>query len=155
MAVSEKIRTQTCAKIESIVTKGIAKIFNFNPPLKFKIEMAVKGNSYHAIFQLEDTRSKTLSTVLDNYGGGLGDIVGIILRLCLLEFQLPKNTAPVFFDECGKFLSCDFQENFAEFLNEWSHTFSRQIILISHRPEVISRASKIIRINKDINSTIG
>lgn len=148
MSLSESVRTKTKERIEDIVTKGINNIFAFNPSLSFKIEIAIKNNAYHADFMLENAGSKFTSSIIDSYGGGVSDVVGTVLRLCLLEFQVPKNTAPVLLDEVGKFVSADYQEKFADFLKEWSASFGRQIILVSHKPEVITRADKIIRIDK-------
>ena len=156
IGLTDSIRTRTKEKIETIVTGGINQIFNFDPPFKFKIDTTIKGNRNYAEFLLENDTSKFSSSVLDSYGGGVSDVVGTILRLCLLEFQVPKNTAPVVLDEVGKFVSADYQEKFADFLKEWSKSFGRQIILVSHKPEVITRADKIIRIDKkgDVSTAI-
>lgn len=155
MSLSENVRTKTKERIEDIVTKGINKIFSFSPALSFKIEIAIKNNAYSADFMLENAGSKFVSSIIDSYGGGVSDVVGTVLRLCLLEFQVPKNTAPVFLDEVGKFLSSgDYQRNFSQFLKEWSAQFNRQIILITHKSEPVEFADRVISVNKTGNLSI-
>lgn len=151
---SDTVRQNSINKIEDLVSNAINKIFEFNPPLKFKMEIVMKSGSSSINFIIEDPKNGFSSSILDSYGGGVGDVVGVVLRLVILEFQVPKNTAPVVFDEVGKFISSDHQRRFSEFLKDWANTFNRQIIMVTHRPEVIEYADKVFRIYKEGDTSI-
>jgi DNA repair exonuclease SbcCD ATPase subunit len=146
--VSDAARIEIISKIETFVTRALEKIFGLGL-FQFVIEMKVKQNVPYANFQLKDCLTKNTFGILESYGGGVGDIISIVLRLAILELQIPKNTGPIILDEVGKFLSSDHQIKFGEFLREWSETFDRQIILASHISNVSNYAHKIFKITKN------
>ena len=145
--VSEVARQGIIEKMETFVTKALEKIFGAGL-LKFKIDLKVKSNVPHAEFQLEDSLTRQTYSVLESFGGGVGDVVSIVLRLAMLEMQDPVNSGPVVLDECGKFISSDHQEKFGEFLREWSEQFKRQIILVTHKQEVLKHAHRVFKVVK-------
>lgn len=142
--LSETLRIETINKIETLVTQAINKIFDNN--YQFKIYMSNRNDLPNLIFKLEDNKNSL--DIIDSFGGGIADIIAIVLRLIILELQIPKNEGPVILDEVGKFLSVDYQHKFGEFLKEWSNKFNRQIILISHKTELLPYANKIFKISK-------
>src|ERR1035437_9844150 len=89
--VSELARQGIVSKMEAFVTKALEKVFG-EGLLKFKIDMKVKSNVPHAEFLLEDSLSGQTYSVLESFGGGVGDVVSIVLRLALLEMQDPVNS---------------------------------------------------------------
>lgn len=151
--VSEEARKDIVIKIESFVSSALEKIFGSNV-LRFKIDMKVKSNVPHAEFTLEDCLTNQTYSVLESFGGGVGDVISIVLRLAILELQDPPNTGPVVLDEVGKFLSGDRQEKLGSFLREWSHQFNRQIILVTHKPHILKHADRVFKVSKDDTQSI-
>jgi len=147
--LNETIKVKTIGYVEEVVTKSLNQIFKVNS-FKFKISFDTHGTTPVSNFYLIENDVE--KDVINSFGGGVADIVGIVLRLVLLELQYPKNTAPVILDETGKFISNDYQASFSDFLKNWSTTFKRQIIIISHKTEVMGFSDRIIEIKKDIHS---
>jgi DNA repair exonuclease SbcCD ATPase subunit len=147
--LNETIKVKTIGHIEEVVTKSLNQIFKVNF-FKFKISFDTHGTTPVSNFYLIENDVE--KDVINSFGGGVADIVGIVLRLVLLELQYPKNTAPVILDETGKFISNDYQASFSDFLKNWSTTFKRQIIIISHKTEVMGFSDRIIEIKKDKDS---
>jgi len=149
ISLSEIVKFKLIGYIEEVVTRSLNQIFKVDH-FKFKISFDTHGSTPVSNFYLIE--NGTEKDIINSFGGGVADIVGIVLRLVLLELQYPKNTAPVILDETGKFISNDYQASFSDFLKNWSMTFKRQIIIISHKTEVIGFSDRIIEIKKDKQS---
>jgi DNA repair exonuclease SbcCD ATPase subunit len=132
-------------EIESLVTHGLRSVFE-DPTITFVVEFISRRNQIEADFYLEweDSGKKITGNILNTFGGGLIDIVSVILRLIVLE--LSKVSGPLFLDEPGKMVSSQFVPNFGRFLVELSKTFGRQIILITHNVILSEYASKTFEI---------
>ena len=67
-------------------------------------------------------------------GGGKIDIIALALRLAVGEME--GVDGPLFLDEVGKHVSKEYAPSVAYFLKEYSATFGRQIILITHNADL-------------------
>lgn len=133
-------------EIETLVTHGLRSVFE-DPTITFVVDFVSRRNQIEADFYLEweDSGKKIMGNILNTYGGGIVDIVSVILRLIVLE--LSKISGPLFLDEPGKMISSQYIPNFGKFLVELSRTFGRQIILITHDNILSEYASKTFEVS--------
>lgn len=67
-------------------------------------------------------------------GGGVAEVVGLALRIALLELYVPRISGPIILDEpCAK-VDTKRAVHVARFLKLYSERMHRQIILITHQP---------------------
>jgi DNA repair exonuclease SbcCD ATPase subunit len=142
-------------EIEILVTHGLQSVFE-DPNIEFKVEFVSRRNQIEADFYLEwtDQEKKIKGQITETYGGGVVDIVSLILRLVVLE--LLGIPGPLFLDEPGKMISSQYISNFGKFLVEVTKTFKRQIILITHNELLSEYAMKTfnVKLNEKGVSTI-
>lgn len=133
-------------EIELLVTHGLRSVFE-DPSIEFKVDFVSRRNQIEADFYLEWTEAgkRIKGNIADTYGGGIVDIISIILRLVVLE--LSGISGPLFLDEPGKMISEQFVPNFGKFLIELSRTFKRQIILITHNSVLAEYANKMFEVS--------
>jgi len=133
-------------EVELLVTHGLRSVFE-DPDIEFKVEFISRRNQIEADFYLEwvEAGRRIKGNITDTYGGGIVDIISIILRLVVLE--LANIPGPLFLDEPGKMISEQFIPNFGKFLVELSKTFKRQIILITHNVTLAEYANKMFEVS--------
>ncbi|MCK4358991.1 MAG: hypothetical protein KAW92_09655 [Candidatus Cloacimonetes bacterium] len=143
-------------EIELLVTHGLRSVFE-DSSIEFKVDFVSRRNQIEADFYLEwvEAEKRIKGNILDTYGGGIVDIISIILRLVVLE--LANVPGPLFLDEPGKMISEQFISNFGKFLIELSKTFKRQIILITHNSVLAEYANKMFEVylNEKGESIVG
>jgi len=135
-------------EIELLITHGLQSVFE-DPGIAFKVEFVSRRNQIEADFYLEwiEQEKKIRGNIVDSFGGGIVDIISLVLRLVVLE--LSGTLGPLFLDEPGKMLSEQYIPNFGNFLVELSKTFGRQIILITHDELLSAYASKTFVVSLD------
>lgn len=102
---------------------------------KFIIDLTLRGNQPIAEYYLNDDSVITKLEKPDyDRGGGKIDIIALALRLAVGEME--GVDGPLFLDEVGKHVSKEYAPSVAYFLKEYSATFGRQIILITHNADL-------------------
>lgn len=144
---AEFARNQSKQQIEYIVSNCLQYIFNSN--LEFKIELTERANrseaEFYVITSLDD-EVKLITKPETSRGGGVVDIVSLALRIALLEAHNPKINGPLILDEPAKHVSEDFIINVADFLNQVSTMFKRQVIMVTHNTHLLESADVKYRV---------
>jgi len=126
---SEYARQQVKQKLEDLVTQALAVVFG--KPYRFWLTIEVRSNRPEVDYWLElDGVVTQLKPPDYDNGGGIVDIISLALRLGVAEMEGVRG--PFLLDEVGKHVSEEYAPNVAFFLKEYSKTFNRQIILITH-----------------------
>jgi len=152
--VSEFARAQLKARIEETVTAALQAVFE-RDDIAFQIEIRTINNQPAASWQVVSYYGvgEDISTVSGNpedaRGGGVSDIVSLALRLALLELARPKPAGPVLLDEVGKHVSRNYAPNVAAFLKQYAQKTGRQIILITHDPNLAEVADVSYRVSQE------
>ncbi len=146
-SVSSVVRKQVIGRIESIVTLALQHVFG--PEYTFSLIEETK-NDVPAIYFSVSSPGPDDSVVTGDprnmEGGGLSDLVGLALRIALLELYQPFIEGPLILDEpCAK-LDADRQPKLAEFLRLYSEKQGRQIILITHSQAFVDVASQRLHV---------
>lgn len=130
---SDYARQQVKTRIEDIVSEALNVVFGGNH--KFIIDLTLRGNQPVAEYYLNDDSVLTKLEKPDyDRGGGKVDIIALALRLAVGEME--GVDGPLFLDEVGKHVSKEYAPSVAYFLKEYSATFGRQIILITHNADL-------------------
>lgn len=127
------VKEQVKVRIEDIVSEALNVVFGGNH--KFMIDLTLRGNQPIAEYYLNDDSVITKLEKPDyDRGGGKIDIIALALRLAVGEME--GVDGPLFLDEVGKHVSKEYAPSVAYFLKEYSATFGRQIILITHNADL-------------------
>lgn len=106
----------------------------------------------------EERRGKTEADLLlrigdekippkDNVGGGVIDILGMTLRFALWSLMKPRSRPVFILDEPLKWLKgSEMPVKGMSVISEISHKLDVQVIMVSHSPELIAGADKVIEI---------
>ena len=143
--VSGIMKTKTITNIETLITKGIHDVIG-EKNLSFIVKYDSKRNFIQAQYKIHDSVANEDYNIVDSFGGGIADIISILQRII---FVYKFNTAKIIvLDEAGKWISSCKQDDFGKFLSEISNKLGIQIILITHKNEVLAHSNKIFRVTK-------
>lgn len=141
---SNKMRESVGSEIESLVTQVLHKVLK-SEQYSFKIVFEQKRGVVEANFFLHDKISDNLMDIVDACGGGVGDIVSVILQFVFSEIFNPLSDF-IIFDEAGKFISEDKQAEFFSLLKSLSEEYKKQVIYVSHEKEILNVADNVIKL---------
>jgi len=144
----EAVRETVQKGFETIVTNALQTVFGQGYALK--LNYSRRGNLQQVDFVIQRPDLKEAYDPMDTSGGGAIDIVAIALRSVILELFQSKNKSPIILDECFKHLSKGHLQQAGEFLNALSKKLNRQIILVTHKQELVEVATNAIEIKKEI-----
>ena len=162
--IKKELAHKTAAEKARAVMQSTAK--RIQGKLEYKVsELAtlalqtIMENEWKVIIAFQEKRGKTEPLILlevDNgnvgspkssFGGGVKDILGQFMRFGLFKLIRPELRHFFVVDEPLKWLKGKgMPEKGAEAIHEISHRLDFQILLISHSPELIAGADKVIRI---------
>lgn len=126
---SEHARQQAKGRLEEIVSEALNVVFG--GAHRFIMDIQVRSNRPEVDYWLDDGETVTQLKKPDyDNGGGVVDVITLALRLGVAELE--GTSGPLVMDEVGKHVSKSYAEHVAYFLKEYSKTFDRQIILITH-----------------------
>lgn len=153
---SEYSREQAKNQIENLVSRCLSYIFE--KEMNFKIDITIKNNNPSAKFFIEeeiDIDGEVVPfkyDIVDARGGGVVDIVSLALRISFIMLYEKKLASTIILDEPCKHVSEDYIHNVANFINEISSEYGKQIIMISHNPHLSEIGDINYRIT-NINNT--
>lgn len=135
-------REQSKEVIQRLVTRPLQYIFSDNT--SFEVDLKNRGENSTAQFWVNtDYDYGTVSTdPTKGDGGGLGDVTSLA---CLTTLNLSSGTgvtAPLVLDEPSKYVSEGHSINVANFLNELSKSFDKQIIMSTHDKNIAGVSDK-------------
>jgi len=120
---------------ENIVTEALQ--FILGAGYKFELVFGKRGNLSELDFNIVTPEKKEPSDLLNTAAGGEIDVVSLALRIVLLSLQNPKNEGFLLGDEIfARLRGKEYLQNANKFLKVINERFNRQIILISHEPEL-------------------
>lgn len=126
-------------QISNIVTMALASVsFDY----EFKVSFVEKRNQTEC--EMVFVRDGNECDPMDSSGGGAIDIASIALRMAI--WSIKKTRAIQILDEPAKFLSRDMQEKCSELIKMLSAELGIQMIIVSHIPEMITAADRIINV---------
>ncbi len=129
---------------EKLVTYALR--FIYSEDYKFELDFSRRGNLSEINFNIKSPDFKEPGDPLDTSGGGVLDILSLALRICLLELSHPRVEGFIVLDEPFKHLSKGYLPRAEEFLEAINEKIGRQIILITHKQELVDSAKNKIEV---------
>lgn len=152
-------RKNVIGTIETMITQALQSIYDPTYEFSFKLnEKAVeKGerNAWNITPSVSSgSGSNKITTTINSRGGGLSEVISVLLRLAFLKFYNYKGT--VFLDETWASVSADDKmDNLIEFMKYYIEETDMQVVLITHRAEMFGKiANKINLVTKDCDESI-
>lgn len=145
---SDYARQQVKTRVEDVVSEALNVVFGGNH--RFMIDLTLRGNQPIAEYYLNDGSTITKLEKPDyDRGGGKVDIIALALRLAVGEME--GINGPLFLDEVGKHVSKEYAPAVAYFLKEYSSSFDRQIILITHNADLAEIGEISLSVKRSTN----
>ena len=152
-------RKNVIGAIEQMISQALQSIYDPTYEFSFKLnEKAIEKGERNAwnITPSVSSGSGTnrITTTINSRGGGLSEVISVLLRLAFLKFYNYKGA--VFLDECWASVSADDKmDNLIEFMKYYLDETDIQLVLITHRAEMFGKiAKKINLVTKDSEESI-
>lgn len=142
--LSDTQRKELEQKVEALVDYGVQVVFG--PSYHFKVTSDLRGKAVRTEFWLVEN-DLTLP-LLDATGGGVGDVVSFLLRVVILCLARPVQRRVLVLDEPFKFVSASHFQTLTGLLRELSDSLGLQLIMVTHKPELLDAATTIVRVQK-------
>lgn len=131
--------------VENLVTRALKDVF-YDKDYKFVVKQEIKrGTSAVSFFVIEEGSERDL---IDDLGGGISDVVSIVLRIALLTLYRPKTRQFLVLDEPLKHLWSGYQQHAAQFLKSVCHELGITMLVVTHQKELTLGADQIFQVRK-------
>jgi DNA repair ATPase RecN len=135
---------QISVSIGTLVTQALRSVFP--DPYGFEVAFVSKRNKTEC--ELNFTRGEHLYEPLETSGGGVVDIASFALRATFLVLKGDQRMSLIL-DEPFRFVSVDLQPYCSDMLKQISSELGIQIIMISHLPEIIGSADRVLSVEQE------
>ena len=143
--VSSSTWSNTKGLVESIVTRALQAIF-FDKSYKFVLNQEIKRNVPSVSFAVEDEGMEL--DIVDEIGGGIADVVALVLRLAFVVLYRPKVRPFLVLDEPLRHLSVSYQPHAAKFLRQVCQELGVSLLVVTHQKELASEADQVFHLEK-------
>ena len=140
----EQVRENIKTGFEDIVTHALRSIVG--EEYNLKVVFAKRGNMQETHMNVCTPDFSEAFDPLDCRGGGIVDIVSLVLRVAMLELCQPKIHGPLILDEPFKHLSKEYIQNASVFLAELVNKMGRQVICVTHVTSLANESGNVIQI---------
>jgi hypothetical protein len=148
--VSDWSRRKSIGRIEETVNAALIQIFEPRN-MRLKVEFDTKASRVNA--NLYMTNGEELEDIMDGRGGGVRDIVSVLLRIMFKKMTHPPIEGPLMLDEALKQLnSVDKDNNYVlrayRFIQEISRRFEDQVIIVTNADQVAHHGEALEHIDR-------
>ena len=135
----------------NIGSSMLSKIFGENKVLRFKFNDKQEKNPSVSIMISQPFGDEDILTDIEYAeGGGIKDVVALALRLGMIEIYTPKQDGMLVLDEPFRYMAKNESLLAAgDFLKSFSDETQRQILLVTHRPELQVYADRVFNLELD------
>lgn len=128
--------------VEDLVTRALRSIF-VDRDYSFAIKQDVRRGVSAVDFALVE-RGMELN-LQDEVGGGVVDVVSLVLRISFLILYRPKVRPFLVLDEPGKHVGVTYQPNLAKFLKQLAQETGLTILITTHSVELTKEADQVFK----------
>jgi len=144
-AVGASTWESTKSVVEAIVTRALKAIF-FDRDYRFILTQTVKRGTSSVAFTVADGKMEL--DLVDEMGGGIVDVVALVLRIAFVTLYRPAVRSLLILDESLKHLSDEYQPYAAKFLRQVCEDLKLDILLVTHKKELTEHAHQVFHISK-------
>jgi DNA repair exonuclease SbcCD ATPase subunit len=139
--VAQETQKKIEYQISGLATMALASVFP--DPYEVQLRFVERRNATEADIVFIKDGNET-DDILNAGGGGVADVASFALRVAL--WSIKKTRSTFLLDEPFKFVSIGLQDKCSAMIKNLSEKLKIQIIMVSHLPEIIQSADKIISI---------
>lgn len=139
-AVSDHSRQKSIGQVETTINSALRQIFSPRD-IRVKVEFDTKAGRINANVLMVNGEGEA-EDILEGRGGGIRDIVSVILRIMFKKLVHPALSGPIVLDESLRFLnSVDTENGYVvrayQFLKEIAERFDEQFIIVTSVDSVV------------------
>lgn len=131
--------------VENIVSRALHAIF-YDKTYKFILKQEIKRNAQSVSFAVLDNEMEL--DLVDELGGGISDVVALVLRIAFLVLHRPKIRPFLVLDEPLKHLWVGYQPYAGQFLQQVCAELGLTVLVVTHQKELSSSADQVFQIVK-------
>lgn len=145
-------RQRTIGFVENVVTAALQTVMQ-DPTLRFAIETKQRRNTLEADYLVEwKSRGITIRRPpMRAKGGCLWSIISTALHFLFLLRTKPRRQPILVLDEPAEGVNGDNVVRFSKWIKAMAVKFKIQVLLISHREEMMEAADKVYRVRKGLD----
>ena len=143
--VQKVTRDKIKDSFELIVTNALNYIYE-SDKYAFHLEFSRRGNLQELDFNVLTPDKPVPLDLMKTDAGGTKNIYSLAMRIVLMEISSPKTNGFIISDESFANLSSKFRSRASKFLKEMNEKMNRQVISISHLPEMMESADLLIEV---------
>ena len=140
----ERMNSQSIDTAETLISDGLTQIFDRPFTFNFKVSQK-RGNLCYQPILLENDREVD---ILNSKGGGVADIISILLRIITILVVKPKLERVLLLDESLSQLSKDYVPRAAKFFKELGRKLGFTILMVTHEQMFTDYADQIYHVRK-------
>jgi len=131
--------------IEGMVTEALQMVFG--PEYSFEIQTEIVRNQPETrFFVVED--GIRLPTKEDSVGGGMLDLVSMVLRVVVWSIHEHRTRPVMLLDEPGKNLDRNKIDQFVEMIKKFHELLGIQFIIVTHDNKIIEMADRAFKVTR-------
>ena len=128
--------------VEELVTRALQSVF-FDRSYKFAMSYEVKRGAAAVTFAVIENGQEM--DLVDDLGGGIADVVALILRIAFVNLYRPRIRQLLILDEPTRMVAAVYQEKVAAFLKQVCKELGMTIFLVTHSAELSNAADQLFR----------
>lgn len=132
--------------VEALVTRALQAIF-YDKDYKFVVKQEVKRASSSVTFAVADEGAEL--DLVDELGGGIADVVALVLRIAFLTLHRPRIRPFLVLDEPLKHLWSGYQPHAAKFLKQVCAELGITLLVVTHQKELAEFADQVFQMRKN------
>lgn len=129
--------------VENLVTRALRAVFH-DRDYKFLLKQEIKRGAASVSFLVVDNGLEL--DLVDELGGGISDVVSLVLRIALLTLHQPKLRQLLILDEPLKHLWSGYQPNAADFLRSVCKELDITMLVVTHQKELSIGADQVFQV---------
>lgn len=134
------VKSRIIEELEDLVSTGLQFIFEEYMEFVIDTESSIKFMVMTDGHEIDPEEAM---------GGGVVDIISIILRFAILQSYSPELIGPFILDEPAKMVSNEYIPKLSQFLQQLNKQFQRQIIMCTHDITLANIADTLYLVKKE------
>ena len=128
--------------VEELVTRALQSVF-FDRSYKFVVNQDIKRGASAVTFAVVENGQEM--DLVDDLGGGIADVVALVLRVAFVNLYRPAVRQLLILDEPTRMLASVYQPYMARFLKQVCKELGLTVFLVSHSEELVREADQVFK----------
>ena len=126
--------------VEELVTRALQSVF-FDRSYKFAMSYEVKRGAAAVTFAVIENGQEM--DLVDDLGGGIADLVALVLRIAFVNLYRPAVRQLLILDEPTRMIAEVYQPYVARFVKQVCKELGMTVFLVTHSQALVQEASQV------------